>query len=135
MFAFDFGLGVQPHPMLAVTLDSRIAAVSFDGDGHSSRRTGIMRRQLLRLGRGSKPYPPWKLASPRGSWSRENAVPTSNWMRSVTPTRSARSRSQSSKPPIPVSSVPARSDSKRPPISPSTMPAGSVSGGSITACG
>ena len=38
-FAFDFGIGVQPHPMLAVTLDSRIASITFNGEGHQSSRT------------------------------------------------------------------------------------------------
>jgi len=38
-FAFLFGVGVQPHPMFALTLDSRIAAVSFDGSGNSSSTT------------------------------------------------------------------------------------------------
>lgn len=38
-FAFDFGIGVQPHRLFAVTLDSQIAAVAFDGDGELFSRT------------------------------------------------------------------------------------------------
>ena len=38
-FFFNVGMGVQPHPMFAATLDSRIAAVTFDGGGHSSSVT------------------------------------------------------------------------------------------------
>jgi hypothetical protein len=38
-FAFDFGIGVQPHPSFAVTLDSRIASVAFDGSGEVASRT------------------------------------------------------------------------------------------------
>lgn len=38
-FQFDFGVGVQPHPSLAVTLDSSIAAIVFDGSGESFSRT------------------------------------------------------------------------------------------------
>ena len=38
-FAFDLGIGVQPHRIFAVTLDSRIADVSFDGDGAQSSQT------------------------------------------------------------------------------------------------
>jgi hypothetical protein len=39
LFAFDFGLGVQPHQTVAVTLDSRIAAIAFDGDGNDVSET------------------------------------------------------------------------------------------------
>ena len=39
VFDFVFGLGVQPHPSFAVTLDSSIARVAFDGSGHSGSRT------------------------------------------------------------------------------------------------
>src|SRR5438128_426131 len=35
-FAFDLGVGVQPHRLFAVTLDSRIASVAFDGGGHET---------------------------------------------------------------------------------------------------
>jgi hypothetical protein len=38
-FQFPLGLGVQPHPIFAVTLDSRIAAVVFDGSGELASRT------------------------------------------------------------------------------------------------
>lgn len=38
-FSFPLGIGVQAHRMLAFTLDSRIAAVAFDGSGHSSSVT------------------------------------------------------------------------------------------------
>lgn len=38
-FQFDFGVGVQPHPSFAVTLDSSIAAVLFNGSGQSASRT------------------------------------------------------------------------------------------------
>jgi hypothetical protein len=38
-FAFDFGVGVQPHRMFALTLDSRIASVAFAGDGDSASET------------------------------------------------------------------------------------------------
>lgn len=38
-FAFDLGVGVQPHPMFAVTLDSRIASITFDGSGDESSTT------------------------------------------------------------------------------------------------
>ena len=38
-FAFDLGVGVQPHRLFAVTLDSRIASIAFDGDGHESSQT------------------------------------------------------------------------------------------------
>jgi hypothetical protein len=38
-FAFQFGVGVQPHPMFAMTLDSRIAAVAFNGSGDSVSET------------------------------------------------------------------------------------------------
>jgi hypothetical protein len=38
-FAFELGLGLQPHPLFAVTLDSRIADVTFDGDGDGTSET------------------------------------------------------------------------------------------------
>jgi hypothetical protein len=38
-FQFDFGIGIQPHPLLALTLDSRIATVLFDGDGEVASQT------------------------------------------------------------------------------------------------
>jgi hypothetical protein len=38
-FAFDLGVGVQPDPMFAVTLDSRIATIAFDGSGHEASTT------------------------------------------------------------------------------------------------
>jgi hypothetical protein len=38
-FEFDLGVGFQPHPIFAVTLDTRIASVSFDGDGHENTDT------------------------------------------------------------------------------------------------
>lgn len=38
-FAFDFGVGVQPHRIFAVTLDSRVAQVSFNGDGEDDSDT------------------------------------------------------------------------------------------------
>jgi hypothetical protein len=38
-FAFDLGIGVQPHRIFAVTLDSRIADITFDGDGEESSQT------------------------------------------------------------------------------------------------
>ena len=38
-FAFDFGVGIQPHRMIAVTLDSRIASIAFDGDGELASQT------------------------------------------------------------------------------------------------
>ena len=38
-FAFDLGLGVQAHPMFAVTLDTRIASVAFDGSGSKGSET------------------------------------------------------------------------------------------------
>jgi hypothetical protein len=38
-FAFDFGVGVQPHQLLAVTLDSRIATIAFDGSGNEASQT------------------------------------------------------------------------------------------------
>ena len=38
-FAFDLGIGVQPHRIFAVTLDSRIADIAFDGDGEESSQT------------------------------------------------------------------------------------------------
>ena len=38
-FAFDLGIGVQPHRIFAVTLDSRIAEVAFDGDGEEFSQT------------------------------------------------------------------------------------------------
>lgn len=38
-FAFEFGVGVQPHPMFAMTLDTRIAAVAFNGSGDSASET------------------------------------------------------------------------------------------------
>ena len=38
-FAFDLGVGVQPHRLFAVTLDSRIASVAFDGGGHETSQT------------------------------------------------------------------------------------------------
>jgi hypothetical protein len=37
--AFVLGLGLQLHPMVAVTLDSRIATLAFDGGGHESSTT------------------------------------------------------------------------------------------------
>jgi hypothetical protein len=39
LFAFDFGIGVQPHRLFAVTLDTRIAAVVFDGAGEEFSET------------------------------------------------------------------------------------------------
>jgi hypothetical protein len=39
MFQFAFGVGVQPHPSFALTLDSSIATVTFDGSGHSFSQT------------------------------------------------------------------------------------------------
>lgn len=38
-FAFDLGLGVQPHRIFAVTLDTRIASISFGGDGEEHSTT------------------------------------------------------------------------------------------------
>ena len=38
-FAFDFGIGVRPHRIFAVTLDSRIASIAFDGDGNDASQT------------------------------------------------------------------------------------------------
>ena len=38
-FAFDLGVGLQPHPMFAITLDSRIADVTFRGDGNGASET------------------------------------------------------------------------------------------------
>jgi hypothetical protein len=38
-FAFDLGVGVQPHPIFAVTLDTRIAEIGFDGDGEEFSQT------------------------------------------------------------------------------------------------
>jgi hypothetical protein len=38
-FRFNLGLGVQPHHLFAVTLDSRIASIAFDGDGHEASQT------------------------------------------------------------------------------------------------
>jgi len=38
-FAFDLGVGVQPLRLFAVTLDTRIASVAFDGGGHGSSQT------------------------------------------------------------------------------------------------
>jgi hypothetical protein len=38
-FQFDFGVGVQPHRLFAVTLESRIAAILFDGDGEVASQT------------------------------------------------------------------------------------------------
>jgi len=38
-FSFKCGLGVQPHPMFAMTLDSRIASVAFNGSGDSVSET------------------------------------------------------------------------------------------------
>lgn len=38
-FAFDLGVGVQPHRIFAVTLDSRIAEIAFDGDGEEGSET------------------------------------------------------------------------------------------------
>lgn len=38
-FSFDAGLGVQPIPMIALTMDTRLASVAFDGDGESSSNT------------------------------------------------------------------------------------------------
>jgi len=38
-FAFDLGFGLQLHRLFAVTLDSRIADVSFTGDGHLASDT------------------------------------------------------------------------------------------------
>lgn len=38
-FAFDLGIGVQPHQIFAVTLDTRIASVRFDGDGERGSTT------------------------------------------------------------------------------------------------
>jgi hypothetical protein len=38
-FAFDLGVGVQPHRIFAVTLDSRIADITFDGDGEEPSQT------------------------------------------------------------------------------------------------
>jgi hypothetical protein len=38
-FQFDFGVGVQPHRLCAVTLDSRIATIVFDGDGERASQT------------------------------------------------------------------------------------------------
>jgi hypothetical protein len=37
--AFDLGLGFQPHRLFALTLDTRIADVAFDGDGHEDSVT------------------------------------------------------------------------------------------------
>jgi hypothetical protein len=39
VFSFNFGVGVQPHPMLAMTLDTRIADVLFNGSGDSASKT------------------------------------------------------------------------------------------------
>jgi len=38
-FAFDLGVGVQPHRLFAVTLDSRMASIAFDGGGHETSQT------------------------------------------------------------------------------------------------
>jgi hypothetical protein len=38
-FAFDVGIGVQLHRLFAMTLDTRIASVSFDGSGHEASQT------------------------------------------------------------------------------------------------
>jgi hypothetical protein len=38
-FSFPIGIGVQPHPMFAMTLDSRIATVAFNGSGDSFSET------------------------------------------------------------------------------------------------
>ena len=38
-FSFDAGIGVQAAPMVALTMDTRLASVAFDGDGESSSDT------------------------------------------------------------------------------------------------
>lgn len=39
IFNFDVGLGVQAHPSLAFTLDTRVASVAFNGAGNSTSTT------------------------------------------------------------------------------------------------
>jgi len=39
VFSFPIGIGVQPHPMFAMTLDTRIATVLFNGSGDSGSET------------------------------------------------------------------------------------------------
>jgi hypothetical protein len=38
-FAFDVGVGVQAHRLLAFTIDSRVASIAFDGSGHEASET------------------------------------------------------------------------------------------------
>jgi hypothetical protein len=38
-FAFDFGVGVQPHRLFAVTFDARVAEIAFDGNGNEGSAT------------------------------------------------------------------------------------------------
>ncbi len=46
-FAFNVGIGVQPLPIFAATLDTRIATVAFDGSGHSTSETLADRGTIL----------------------------------------------------------------------------------------
>jgi hypothetical protein len=38
-FTFNLGLGVQPHEIFAVTLDTRVASIAFDGSGDEGSET------------------------------------------------------------------------------------------------
>jgi hypothetical protein len=49
-FNFDLGLGVQPHPLLALMLDTRIASVAFDGSGHEGSVTLADRGEMFLQG-------------------------------------------------------------------------------------